>query len=109
MEESSHTGNVSNPGRTEESAEVARSFKYGEGSLAEIPGILLLDNLKNGTHLEINTGEEDSEILNITGGHVCYRVNDSIFEAEITGSGIEGKRELGHAPELESAHWAFWQ
>jgi hypothetical protein len=41
--------------------------------------------------------------------HICYRVNDSIFEAEIVGGGIGKAVKIGHSPELQSAHWAFWR
>ncbi|WP_157466538.1 hypothetical protein [Edaphobacter aggregans] len=110
IEESWQSDNVSNPGREEsESADVARLFKYGEGAFANIPGVLLLDNLETKTHVEIKTGEEDSEVLDVTDNHICYRVNDSIFEGEINGEGIGKIVEIGHGPELRSVHWAFWK
>jgi hypothetical protein len=109
IQESWQRDNVSNPGRDNESAGVARLFKFGEGGFASIPGILLLDNLQTGAHVEIKTGKEDSEILAVQDNHICYRVNDSIFEAEIVAGGIGKAVEIGRSPELESAHWAFWR
>jgi hypothetical protein len=109
IQESWHSDNVSNPGRDNESPDVAARFKYGEGGLADIPGILLLDNLATASHMQIRTGEEDSEILNIMGNRICYRVNDSVFEATIAKDGIKDERRIARAPELQSVHWAFWE
>jgi hypothetical protein len=51
-----------------------------------IPGTLLLDNLEDGRRITLDTGQEDSEILTVRAdGLVLYRVNDSIFAAQIAG------------------------
>jgi hypothetical protein len=109
IEESYKPNNESNPGRLDEDPDVARLYKYGEGAFAEIPGVLLLDNLRSGRHLEIRTGAEDSEVLNITGDQICYRVNDSIFEGEISANEVVAVKLLGRSKELHNAHWAFWE
>ena len=83
-----------------------------------IPGKLILQNLADDRKLTLNIGQEDSEILAIRAdGELLFRVNDSIYSAEIvpasilTGPSDDRLTEPAlivkdvHVPEI---HWAFW-
>jgi hypothetical protein len=73
-----------------------------------LPGILVLQNLVDGRKIQIETGEEDSEILQVKGEMVLYRVNDSIYEARIAGDEIKDPGVVVKDEDVPEIHWAFW-
>ena len=83
-----------------------------------IPGKLVLQNLSDGGKLTLSTGQDDSEIIAIRAdGEMLYRVNDSIYSAEIvpasitTGPGgdrITDSRLIVRDVDVPQVHWAFW-
>jgi hypothetical protein len=98
-----------NPGRENESPKVADLYARYAGLYTSIPGILLLDNLEDGRRITINTGQEDSEILAVrSDGLVLYRVNDSIFAAQIEGNKLAKPSLVVKDLDVPQIHWAFW-
>lgn len=83
-----------------------------------IPGKLVLQNLSDGRKFTLSTGQDDSEIIAIRAdGEMLYRVNDSIYSAEIvpasiaTGPGgdrITDSRLIVRDVDVPQVHWAFW-
>jgi hypothetical protein len=74
-----------------------------------IPGTLLLDNLEDGRRITIDTGQEDSEILTVRAdGLVLYRVNDSIFSAQIEGDKLSQPTLVVKDEDVPEVHWVFW-
>jgi hypothetical protein len=52
-----------------------------------IPGKLVLQNLRDDRKLILNTGQEDIEVVAIrVDGAILYRINDTIYSAEIVGN-----------------------
>jgi TonB family protein len=76
---------------------------------ASVPGILVLDNLEDGRRIILKTGQADSEILNVgEDGRVLYRVNDSIFSAEIEGDKLTNPTLAVQDGDVTGVHWVFW-
>lgn len=109
-------GPDTNPGHNDESR---RWIKYERPDVREefgsidfvfdIPGVFTLDNLMDGTRLTLKTNEEDSEILDVRkDGLVLYRVNDSIFSAQIEGNKLSAPTLLVKDEDVPEVHWAFW-
>jgi len=74
-----------------------------------IPGTLLLDNLEDGRRITLETGQEDSEILAVRDdGLVLYRVNDSIFAAQIEGDKLGKPTLVVKDEDVPEVHWVFW-
>lgn len=74
-----------------------------------IPGKIVLQNLKDGRKLALDTGQEDSEVIAIrSDGEMLYRVNDSIYSAEITDRQITGAKLVVSDEGVPEVHWAFW-
>lgn len=74
-----------------------------------IPGTLLLDNLEDGRRITLETGQEDSEILDVRGdGLVLYRVNDSIFAAPIESDRLGTPSLVVKDEDVPEVHWVFW-
>jgi hypothetical protein len=83
-----------------------------------IPGKLVLQNLSDGGKLTLSTGQDDSEIIAIrTDGEMLYRVNDSIYSAEIVprsiatgpnGDRVTDSRLIVRDVDVAQVHWAFW-
>jgi hypothetical protein len=94
--EVSHAGEiVENPGIKDEWTEIS------------IPGILVLDNLEDGRRIILDTGQEESEILNVRDdGLVLYRVNYSIFAAQIEGDKLSKPTLVIEG--VPDVHWVFW-
>jgi hypothetical protein len=72
------------------------------------PGVLVLQNLDDGRKIRIETGQEDSEILNVNGDIVVYRVNDSVYRASIAGDRLQGATVLAKDDDVPEVHWVFW-
>ena len=100
-------GNEDNPGREDESKQTQRSYAFGVGGSATIPGKLILDNLDDGRRVTIDAGVEDSEILLVEGAVVIFRVGDSIFRANIEEKKLGPRRLLLQDPRVEQIHWAI--
>jgi hypothetical protein len=68
-----------------------------------------LDNLEDGSRITIDTGQEDSEILTVRDdGLVLYRVNDSIFSAQIEGDKLSKPLLVVKDEDVPEVHWVFW-
>lgn len=74
-----------------------------------MPGRLTLQNLFDQRKVAIQTGQQDSEILDVrSDGLVLYRVNDSIFEAKIEGDKLSPPTLVVKDDDVPEVHWAFW-
>ena len=72
-------------------------------------GKLLLQNLVDGRNLTINTGQQDSEVLDVCeDGFVLYRVNNEIFSARIEGDTLSAATLVVKGEDVPEVHWAFW-
>ena len=116
-------GNPENPGRENErgceiqergcQAQLLPDVRdlYPEVAAREvsIPGTLLLDNLEDGRRITLDTRQEDSEILDVRNdGLVLYRVNDSIFAAQIQGDKLSKPALVVKDDDVPEVHWVFW-
>ncbi len=73
-----------------------------------IPATLVLDNLEDGRRINLNTGQVDSEILTVRkDGLVLYRMNDSIFAAQIEGNKLSKPTLIVKDEGVRGVHWAF--
>lgn len=75
-----------------------------------MPGKIVLQDLSDGRKLDLDTGQQDSEIIAIrSDGEMLYRVNDSIYSAEIVGSQITARTlVVADGDDVPEVHWAFW-
>jgi hypothetical protein len=74
-----------------------------------IPATLVLDNLEDGRRINLNTGQVDSEILTVRkDGLVLYRMNDSIFAAQIEGNKLSKPTLIVRDEDVPGVHWVFW-
>lgn len=74
-----------------------------------LPGELQLNNLADGRELSIRTGQEDSEVLDVSAkGDVVYRVNDQIYLARIEGNAIGIPRLVAKGDDVPEVHWLLW-
>ena len=80
----------------------------GRSLAASMPGVLVLYNLADGRKIRIITGQEDSEILDVSGDTVLYRVNDAIYTARILGNRLNQPTLLCKDDDVPEVHWAFW-
>jgi hypothetical protein len=70
-------------------------------------GKLFLWNEKTGEQHELDTGEADSEVVLVTGDSVVYRVNDSLFEAGLSGGKVLPPTLLASGRQVTGVHWVF--
>jgi hypothetical protein len=102
-------GEVRNPGHENERAYVRQLYERGIWRHKFVPGTLLLDNLEDGRRVVLNTGQEDSEILDVrSNGLALYRVNDSIFTAQIEGDRLGKPALVVKDEDVPEVHWVFW-
>lgn len=88
---------------------VREAYACGQTTDVYIPGALTLDNLIDRRRIEIHTGQEDSEILDVrSDGLVLYRVNDSIYSAQIEGDNLSAPTLVVKDDDVPEIHWAFW-
>jgi hypothetical protein len=73
-----------------------------------LPGVLVLQNLADGRKIRIETGQEDSEILSVDQENVLYRVNDTIFQAQIVGDQLKDLVVVVKDEDVPEIHWVFW-
>ena len=79
------------------------------GTKTYMPGKLLLRNLVNGQSMTIDTGQQDSEVLDVRkDGLVLYRVNDEIFSTQIKGDKLSAPTLVVKGEDVPEVHWAFW-
>jgi hypothetical protein len=71
------------------------------------PGIIRLYDVRSGRKYRIDTGQGDSEVLLVDGNTIYYRVNDTLYRAEIGQSAIQNPSEIVRNPNIQFAHWAF--
>ena len=55
-----------------------------------------------------HTGQEDSEILQVKGDIVLYRINDTIYQAKIVGDQLKDSTMVVKDEDVPEIHWAFW-
>jgi len=79
------------------------------GTKSYMPGKLLLQNLADSRKLTIDTGQQDSEILDVRkDGLVLYRVNDEIFSSHIEGDKLSAPKLVVKGDDVPEVHWVFW-
>jgi hypothetical protein len=93
--------------RTAELPNVRQAFEMVIGGQRHIAGRLTLSNLKDGRQLTLNTGVEDSEVLDIDNDSVLYRINDSIYRAALSGNKLGTTVLLVHDDDVPEVHWVF--
>jgi hypothetical protein len=76
-------------------------------SLYYFPGALHLYDIRSKKRYVINTGIGDSEVLLIEGSAVYYRVDDSLFRAQIGSNDVQNAVVLLRDENVQVAHWAF--
>ena len=96
------------PHESGETETVRREYWSFQGAISEIPGILLMNDLEDGRKIVIDTGQEDSEVLWADDKAVLYRVNDTIYQAEITGGRLGSPSVVVKDRDVPKIHWAFW-
>jgi hypothetical protein len=95
--------------RTELLPDIRQLYPLAAAREISIPGTLLLDNLEDGRRITLDTGQEDSEILTVRAdGLVLYRVNDSIFSAQINGNKLTKPSLVVKDQDVPEVHWVFW-
>lgn len=87
---------------------VRELYSIFAGRNCSIPGDLALHNLKTGQTILFHTGQEDSEILQVEGDTVLYRVNDAIYRARIVGDELRDTTLEVKDQDVPEIHWAFW-
>jgi hypothetical protein len=110
-----HAPEVTPQGRDSERAfatttlpNVQKLFARWAGRYYWSPGILTLENLVDGRKVRIETNEEDSEILSVTGDTVVYRVNDTIYQGRISGGEMLAPTVVVKGEDVPEIHWVFW-
>ncbi len=87
---------------------VQAGYAFGVARDSIIPGILELDNIQDGRRITIGTKQEDSEILSVSAsGVVLFRVNNSIFQAQIEGAALVRATITVTDKNVPEIHWAF--
>jgi hypothetical protein len=71
------------------------------------PGIIHLYDVRSGRRYRIDTGQGDSEVLLVDGNTIYYRINDTLYRAEIGPSAIQNPVQIARNPNVQFAHWAF--
>ncbi|HET9132124.1 MAG TPA: hypothetical protein VFO86_14305, partial [Terriglobia bacterium] len=71
------------------------------------PGIISLYDVRSGKRYRLDTGQGDTEVLLVDGKTIYYRVNDTLFRAEIGQSAIQNPIEIARDGNFQFAHWAF--
>lgn len=96
------------PHESGETPAVQRQYWSFQGAISEIPGILIMNNLEDLRKIVIDTGQEDSEVLWADDKTVLYRVNDTIYQAKITGDRVGSPDVVVKDRDVPEIHWAFW-
>ena len=73
-----------------------------------LSGAQILQNLRDGRKIRIDTAQEDSEILNVKGTEVFYRINDAIYQSRIVGNKLDKPTLLVQDEDVPEIHWVFW-
>jgi hypothetical protein len=110
------TGHTVNPGTelqrkkaTATLPSVTEAYDHAMGIEGKwLPGILELINLESGNVIQWNTGQSDSEILDVSGDEVLYRVNYQIFTASVTGGQLDKSVLVAEDKNVPEVHWVFW-
>jgi len=104
-----------NPGASNERNEetdtlpnVSELYRVFAAQNCSIPGDLTLRNLDTGQSIMFHTGQEDSEILQVKGDIVLYRINDTIYQAKIVGDQLKDSTMVVKDEDVPEIHWAFW-
>jgi hypothetical protein len=87
---------------------VHHEYATWAGRFYWMPGILLIQNLADGRKIRIETDQEDSEILWVGTDTVLYRVNDTIYQAQIVGDKLQNTTVVVEDEGVPEIHWAFW-
>ena len=78
-----------------------------EGSPDYFPGRLHLYDIETGKMLTINTNQGDSEVVLVEGDTVYYRVNDRLYAAPVSETGIGIPRQIAKDEIIRDVHYAF--
>jgi hypothetical protein len=69
----------------------------------------IVDSANPDLEWNLDTGNENSEILLIEAPRILYRVEDALWQATLDPTGkIIGQTKLAQNPRLLDAHWAFY-
>ena len=71
------------------------------------PGQLFIYNAVTHGRFSIQTGEGDSEVLLVSGSSIYYRVNDRLYQAELTQQGVGQPLLLAEDDVIRDVHWCF--
>jgi hypothetical protein len=84
---------------------VRDEYAGNQAYYSAIPGELILDNLRNHKHFTIHTGQEDSEVLEVSGDTVIFRVNDELKSMPLAGTDQGHEQLILKDARLTSVHW----
>jgi hypothetical protein len=71
------------------------------------PGWIRCVNLRTGETIDLRTHQADSEVLDISGQKVLYRVNKTLFEAEIVNGRLKAVERIVEDDRVPDIHWVF--
>jgi len=74
---------------------------------AQFVGTVHLYNANSGKRYRLDTVQGDTEVLLISGTTLYYRVNDTLFKAQIGENNIENTQQILRNDNVQLAHWAF--
>jgi hypothetical protein len=72
------------------------------------PGIISLYDVRSGRKYRLDTGQGDTEVLLVDDKTIYYRVNDTLFRAEIGQTAIQNQMQIARDGNIQFAHWAFF-
>lgn len=74
----------------------------------QVPGRLLLYNMRTHHQFEITTGVPDSEVRLVRENEVFYRSAENLYRATVDEQGLEEPELLVKDEKILDIHWAFW-
>ncbi len=110
----SSSSGASDPGEDQQRADgtadlpPVRSFYHFPAMKQWFPGMLLVVDLSTDGTVVYNTGQADSEILDIEDQKVLYRVNDQLYLTRISQGVFEPPALLVKEEHVPEIHWIFW-
>jgi len=72
------------------------------------PGTLLLYHTGKRVLYRMETGQGDSEVLQVEGDTVFYRVNTTLYRAKIGPRKVAPGERIAESPVVADIHWAFY-
>jgi hypothetical protein len=74
---------------------------------AQFVGTVHFYDANSGKRYRLDTLQGDTEVLLISGTTIYYRVNDTLFKAQIGTTNIENTQQILRNDRVQLVHWAF--